>query len=49
MPNAIVFGASSGIGKQLAQYLVEDGYKVVLIGRRKELLEEIKQIIKDNS
>lgn len=43
MPNAIVFGASSGIGKQLAQYLVEDGYKVVLIGRRKELLEEIKQ------
>lgn len=41
MKNAIVFGASSGIGKQLASYLVEDGYKVVITGRRKELLEQI--------
>ncbi|MBT8259975.1 MAG: SDR family NAD(P)-dependent oxidoreductase [Flavobacteriaceae bacterium] len=42
MKNSIVFGASSGIGKQLARFLVEDGYKVVVTGRRKELLEELK-------
>ncbi len=42
MPNAIVFGATSGIGKQLAEYLVVDGYKVVITGRRLELLSEIK-------
>lgn len=42
MPNAIVFGATSGIGKQLAEYLVADGYKVVITGRRLELLSEIK-------
>jgi short-subunit dehydrogenase len=42
MKNAIVFGASSGIGRQLATYLVEDGYKVVITGRRQDLLEELK-------
>jgi len=42
MQNAIVFGATSGIGKKLAQFLVEDGYKVAITGRRQELLGEIK-------
>ncbi len=42
MPNAIVFGATSGIGKELANYLVTDGYLVAITGRRLELLEEIK-------
>jgi short-subunit dehydrogenase len=42
MQNAIVFGATSGIGKQLAKFLVNDGYTVVITGRRQELLEEIK-------
>jgi short-subunit dehydrogenase len=42
MQNAIVFGATSGIGKQLAKFLVQDGYTVVITGRRQELLEEIK-------
>ncbi len=44
--NAIVFGATSGIGKELAKLLVEDGYKVVITGRREEKLKEIQ---KDNS
>jgi len=54
MRNAIVFGATSGIGKQLARYLVEDGYKVAITGRRNELLTNIKSsnpdsyIIKQN-
>jgi short-subunit dehydrogenase len=42
MQNAIVFGATSGIGKQLAKFLVRDGFTVVITGRRQELLEEIK-------
>lgn len=43
MQNAIVFGATSGIGKYLAKLLVQDGYSVVITGRRKELLEDIKK------
>ena len=43
MKNAIVFGASSGIGKYLANYLVRDGYKVVITGRRKDLLQQIQE------
>ena len=42
MINAIVFGATSGIGKQLSEFLVNDGYQVVITGRRIKLLEEIK-------
>lgn len=42
MPNAIVFGATSGIGKQLANYLVADGYKVAITGRRLQILNTIK-------
>lgn len=42
MPNAIVFGATSGIGKQLAYFLVADGYKVAITGRRLQLLNTIK-------
>ena len=42
MPNAIVFGATSGIGRQLAAFLVNDGYKVAIIGRREALLNELK-------
>ena len=40
--NAIVFGATSGMGKELAKLLVNDGYKVMITGRRIERLEEIK-------
>ena len=43
MPNAIVFGATSGIGLQLTKILVGDGYKVAITGRRLKLLEEIEQ------
>jgi len=41
MPNAIVFGGTSGIGKELAAILVGAGYNVAVTGRRLELLEEI--------
>ena len=40
--NAIVFGATSGIGKELAKLLVNDGYRVAITGRREDKLKNIK-------
>jgi len=37
---AVVTGAGSGIGRAVSLALLEDGYRVVLAGRRKERLEE---------
>jgi short-subunit dehydrogenase len=42
MKNAIIIGASSGIGKDLAIILTENGYNVAITGRRIEELEKIK-------
>jgi short-subunit dehydrogenase len=42
MKNAIVFGATSGIGKCLTEILVKKGYKVAVTGRRLENLMELK-------
>jgi len=43
MKNALIIGATSGIGKELAKLLVADSYKVVITGRREKLLQEIKE------
>ena len=43
MKNALIIGATSGIGKELAKLLVDDNYKVVITGRREKLLQEIKE------
>src|SRR5580765_2105021 len=37
---ALVTGASTGIGKAAAQALLREGYRVVLTGRRLEMIEE---------
>ncbi|MEN8186895.1 MAG: SDR family NAD(P)-dependent oxidoreductase [Bacteroidota bacterium] len=39
--NAIIFGATSGIGRELAKVLIDDGYKVGITGRREDKLKEI--------
>jgi len=39
--NAIIFGATSGIGKHLAKLLIQDGYTVGITGRRELKLKEI--------
>jgi short-subunit dehydrogenase len=43
MKKAIIVGASSGIGKGIAKVLAENGYKVGITGRKKELLDELKK------
>jgi NAD(P)-dependent dehydrogenase (short-subunit alcohol dehydrogenase family) len=37
---ALVTGAGTGIGRAAALAMLEDGYRVALVGRRKELLEK---------
>jgi short-subunit dehydrogenase len=43
MPNAIVVGATSGIGRALAIELTKEGYTVGATGRRTERLDELKE------
>ncbi len=43
MKKAIVIGATSGIGKELAKLLIDNNYKVGITGRRTELLDELKK------
>ncbi len=42
MKNAIIIGASSGIGRELAIILSRDGYHVGVVARRTELLAQLK-------
>ncbi|SNR80934.1 SDR family NAD(P)-dependent oxidoreductase [Lutibacter flavus] len=48
MKNALIIGATSGIGKELAKLLVEDGYHVIITGRRENLLNELKETSPNN-
>ena len=43
MPVALITGASSGLGVEFAELFAKDGYSLVLVARRKTLLEEIAQ------
>lgn len=43
MKNAIIIGATSGIGREVAIQLALKGYKVGITGRRKKLLEQLQQ------
>ena len=42
---ALVTGASSGIGKEIAIYLDKLGYEVILVARNKEKLENVAKIL----
>ncbi len=39
--NILIFGATSGIGKELARLYVADKHHVIITGRRMEKLQEI--------
>lgn len=43
MKKAIIIGATSGIGKELARLLVDNNYHVGITGRRIKLLEDLKK------
>ncbi len=43
---ALVTGASSGIGKDMAKYLSSLGYDLILVARRKERLEKLQKELK---
>ena len=47
MKNAIIIGASSGIGEALVDFLVNDGYVVGITARREELLVAIQKRFPD--
>ena len=43
MPSALITGASSGIGLELARIFAREGYRVILVARNQKRLEEIAQ------
>ena len=45
--NILIFGATSGIGKALAETYLKEQHRLILTGRRKHLLQEIQQSYPD--
>ncbi len=43
MKKAIIIGATSGIGREVARLLVADGWHIGAVGRRKELLQSLRE------
>ena len=46
---ALITGASSGIGKDMAIYLSELGYDIILVSREEDKLKEVKAELKTKS
>ena len=45
---ALITGASSGIGRDMARYLSKLGYDLIIVARNKEALDELKEELKNN-
>lgn len=48
MKRAIIIGATSGIGKEVAKGLLLQGWKIGVAGRRKTALDAFRTIAPDN-
>jgi short-subunit dehydrogenase len=48
MKKVIIIGATSGIGRALAQQYAADNWLVGITGRRRALLDELQQVLPDN-
>ena len=46
MKTALITGATSGIGKATAELLAKQGFRLIICGRRTEVLQQLKTTIK---
>lgn len=47
--NILITGATSGIGKTIARQFAGEGARVVLVGRRQEILQKLKEELGENT
>ena len=45
MKKAVIIGATSGLGREIAMNLVREGWMVGVAGRRVELLEDLQSVM----
>lgn len=49
MKRAIIIGATSGIGEEVAKLLIQQGWHIGIAGRREEELEKLQATARDKS